>query len=337
MKKFFYLVAIATLMMTSCSKSDEIINEGNGQEDLQIKFGSTTMSVDVAGTRAPVDAQAAIAGLQLVRVADYTASADWNAASVNIATTATAAWNSTNSKYDLTVTTPQYYNADPDFYSAFTAYAPAATFAAGNGTTTFPTAQWTIDGKTDILVSSASAAGTKATTIPLNFSLQHALLQLRFFLVADAAAQTAWGAVTGIEILNSSNSAIATLPAATMNFPASATPATDLSDIPVYAYGTDNVLADANKVALPTTATANEQAYVMLAPNTVDNNKQFKIKVYTEKSNTDGVELTVTLADAPVAGDSYAVTLTFRATLIEFTATLTDWVTTGKTGTGTVE
>lgn len=147
------------------------------------------------------------------------------------------------------------------------------------------------------------------------------------------------GDVTGIEILNSANSAIATLPAATMNFPNAAVPGTDLSDISVYAYGTDTKLSTSNKIALPLYAAlpTNEHVYVMIAPNTVDINKQFKIKVYTEKSNADGVELTVTLNDAPAAGDSYAVNLEFKATIINFTATLANWVDAGKTGAGTVE
>lgn len=196
MKKFFYLVAMATVMMTSCSKSDEMI-ENNGPEDLRIKFGSSAMSVDVK-TRGPVNAQAAINDLQLVRIADYKTATgvvdEWNATTVAVATTATSAWNSTNSNYDLTVAAPQYYNADPAYTSEFTAYAPAATFAAGNGTSTYPTATWSIDGKTDILVSSTVAKGTKVNTTPLNFPLQHKLLQLRFFLYADgAASQTAWG------------------------------------------------------------------------------------------------------------------------------------------------
>lgn len=342
MKKFFYLVAMATVMMTSCSKSDEMI-ENNGPEDLRIKFGSSAMSVDVK-TRGPVNAQAAINDLQLVRIADYKTATgvvdEWNATTVAVATTATSAWNSTNSNYDLTVAAPQYYNADPAYTSEFTAYAPAATFAAGNGTSTYPTATWSIDGKTDILVSSTVAKGTKVNTTPLNFPLQHKLLQLRFFLYADgAASQTAWGDVTGIEILNSANSAIATLPAATMNFPNAAVPGTDLSDISVYAYGTDTKLSTSNKIALPLYAAlpTNEHVYVMIAPNTVDINKQFKIKVYTEKSNADGVELTVTLNDAPAAGDSYAVNLEFKATIINFTATLANWVDAGKTGAGTVE
>jgi len=334
MKKFFYLVAMATVMMTSCSKSDEMTIE-SGVEDLQIKFGSSAMSVDVK-TRGPINAQAAINGLQLVRVTDHlTSAADWSTATV--ATTATAAWNSTNTNYDLTPAAAQYYNADPLLYSTFTAYAPAATFASA----ATPTATWTIDGKTDILVSSSADSGTKANGTPLttlNFSLAHKLLQLRFILVADgAAAQTVWGAVTGIEVLSSPKSAIATLPAATMSFPNS-TPATDLISIPVYAYGTDNVLSSTNKITLPTATPTTEDVYAMVAPNTVNGSDQFKIKVYTE-NNTDGTELTVTLDDTPAAtgGDSYAITLTFKATVITFTATLANWVDAGKTGSGTVE
>jgi len=341
MKKFFYLVAMATVMMTSCSKSDEMTIE-SGVEDLKIKFGSSAMSVDVK-TRGPINAQAAITDLQLVRVTDHlTSAADWSTAAV--ATTATAAWNSTNTNYDLTPATAQYYNVDPLLYSTFTAYAPAATFASA----ATPTATWTIDGKTDILVSSAVAEGTKAngSTSPvtaLNFPLEHKLLQLRFTLLADgAAAQTAWGAVTGIEILDSPNSAIATLPAATMSFP-DAAPA-DLTNISVYAYGLDDVLSASNKVTLPlaadvaATPLANEHVYAMVAPNTVNGSDQFKIKVYTE-NNADGTELTVTLDDTPDAdgGDSYAITLTFKATVITFEATLANWVEAGKTGWGTVE
>ena len=328
MKKFFYLVAMATVMMTSCSKSDEMTIE-NGVEDLKIKFGSSTMSVE-AKTRGVITAGEQIAGLQIVNAPDYSGTADWTDAEIKSNTIATANVSSTG---DLTnLSKSFYYNVDKTKYSTFTAYYPAATTFTDATGSAAPIASWTIDGKTDVIVNTdGNVSGTKTnatTNTTLDFELAHKLLQLRFFLVAqNSGAITQWGNVTAIEVVETPTTASFTLPAGAVIY-------TNNGEVDVYGVGSD--------VLLPTTTlttSKTEQGYALVAPSTTQNSDSkftYKLKVYTT-NHTTGEDVTIVLDNTSKAGDSYEITLTFKATEIQFTAALADWVTLNNVGSGDVE
>lgn len=107
---------------------------------------------------------------------------------------------------NLTFATVPTYDLNNN-YAFFAAYHPKGTAGSNKAT-------WTIDGKTDIITTSAWNAGNYAAPVTTGMTFNHQLAQLEVICKADpaagvseAAVQSAWGKITGIELVNTSNTA----------------------------------------------------------------------------------------------------------------------------------
>ena len=186
-----------------------------------------------------------------------------------------------------------------------------------------------------------------------SFEFKHLLTKLIVKVKAhDGAAQNVWGDITGITLVKAMNGDVFDTAEVTLATGAAATgtafsnPATDgmaFYRIDAAAY-TDNAVDDAdNKIAL--TTTAEEVAYSLVAPITAENGvKHFTLSVDTKLGETVTTkEVSFDLYKAKVGeedpavfsgdtqGKAFEVTLTFKATEIVATATVTDWVKGGNT------
>ena len=217
------------------------------------------------------------------------------------------------------------------------------------------TAKYTFDGKTDVMAA-AEVSGKKSTamagTVP-SFEFKHLLTKLIVKVKAeDEAAQNVWGDITGITLVKAMNGDVFDTAEVTLATGAAET-GTAFSNaaadgmafyrIDAAAY-TDNAVDDAdNKIAL--TTTAEEVAYSLVAPITAENGvKHFTLSVDTKLGETVTTkEVSFDLYKAKVGeedpavfsgdtqGKAFEVTLTFKATEIVATATVTDWVKGGNT------
>ncbi|MDD2425915.1 MAG: fimbrillin family protein [Bacteroidales bacterium] len=313
MKKLLIAV-LAVITIASCTKS-------NPEENLvPINFGSGLL----VSTKAPITSgetglvEAQLTGVQILRAADGS-SAVWDTVS-SVRTTATI-----DTDGDVTPASTQYYNADGT-KAWLMGYYPAATSLAANK------ASWTIDGDQDIIVAPSTDAGTKndnpLPTVALAFKLK--LTQVQFKVKAqDAAAIDFWGTLTYIKVnaatklqltLSNNTSAASALAAA------SEPDATDLT--------TKGVTFP---VTFETHATNYDAGYLMVLPTVLG-----AVKVKTSKGTEQTISVsglegdTEGVPNALVAGKAYEITLTFTATGITMTATVTAWAT-GDPGTGTVQ
>lgn len=186
-----------------------------------------------------------------------------------------------------------------------------------------------------------------------SFEFKHLLTKLIVKVKAhDEAAQNVWGDITGITLVKAMNGDVFDTAEVTLATGAAATgtaafsnPAVDgmaFYRIDAAAY-TDNAVDDAdNKIAL--TTTAEEVAYSLVAPIIADNDaKHITLKVDTKLGETvttkevsfDLYKVNDTDEALPFTGDTqgkaFEITLTFKATEIVATATVTDWVKGGNT------
>lgn len=211
-------------------------------------------------------------------------------------------------------------------------------------------AKYTFDGKTDVMAA-AEVSGKKSTamagTVP-SFTFNHLLTKLIVKVKAEnEAAQNVWGDITGITLVKAMNGDVFDTAEVTLATGAATTgtafsnPAADgmaFYRIDAAAY-TDNAVDDAdNKIAL--TTTAEEVAYSLVAPITAENGvKHFTLSVDTKLGETVTTkEVSFDLYKAKVGeedpavfsgdtqGKAFEITLTFKATEIVATATVTDWV-----------
>lgn len=194
-------------------------------------------------------------------------------------------------------------------------------------------------------------SGKKSTamagTVP-SFTFNHLLTKLIVKVKAEnEAAQNVWGDITGITLVKAMNGDVFDTAEVTLATGAATTgtafsnPAADgmaFYRIDAAAY-TDNAVDDAdNKIAL--TTTAEEVAYSLVAPITAENGvKHFTLSVDTKLGETVTTkEVSFDLYKAKVGeedpavfsgdtqGKAFEITLTFKATEIVATATVTDWV-----------
>lgn len=345
MKKL-YVPVLALLTLASCSKS-ELANRPVVENDM-VEIMATSKALTIE-TRAPFEGQIA---------SDNTLTA------VVLGSTSTGDYTETTPRYcdgEMTFTddnttavsfaTPQYYPvSDATIYLC--ALYPTALADWKDIATT---AKYTFDGKTDVMAA-AEVNGKKSTamagTVP-SFEFKHLLTKLVVKVKAEnEAAQNVWGDITGITLVKAMNGDVFDTAEVTLATGAATTgtafsnPATDgmaFYRIDAAAY-TDNAVDDAdNKIAL--TTTAEEVAYSLVAPITAENGvKHFTLSVDTKLGETVTTkEVSFDLYKAKVGeedpavfsgdtqGKAFEVTLTFKATEIVATATVTDWVKGGNT------
>lgn len=344
MKKL-YVPVLALLTLASCSKS-ELANRPVVENDM-VEIMATSKALTIE-TRAPFEGQIADGNNLTAVVLGSTTSGDYTETTPRYCDgEMTFADNTTAASF----ATPQYYPVSdaPIFLCALypTALADWKDIAT--------TAKYTFDGKTDVMAA-AEVSGKKSTamagTVPF-FEFKHLLTKLIVKVKAeDEAAQNVWGDITGITLVKAMNGDVFDTAEVTLATGAAAT-GTAFSNaaadgmafyrIDAAAY-TDNAVDDAdNKIAL--TTTAEEAAYSLVAPITAENGvKHFTLSVDTKLGETVTTkEVSFDLYKAKVGeedpavfsgdtqGKAFEVTLTFKATEIVATATVTDWVKGGNT------
>lgn len=344
MKKL-YVPVLALLTLASCSKS-ELANRPVVENDM-VEIMATSKALTIE-TRAPFEGQIADGNNLTAVVLGSTTSGDYTETTPRYCDGEMMFADNTTA---ASFATPQYYPvSDATIYLC--ALYPTALADWKDIATT---AKYTFDGKTDVMAA-AEVNGKKSTamagTVP-SFEFKHLLTKLIVKVKAyDEAAQNVWGDITDITLVKAMNGDVFDTAEVTLATGAAAT-GTAFSNaaadgmafyrIDAAAY-TDNAVDDAdNKIAL--TTTAEEVAYSLVAPITAENGvKHFTLSVDTKLGETVTTkEVSFDLYKAKVGeedpavfsgdtqGKAFEVTLTFKATEIVATATVTDWVKGGNT------
>lgn len=345
MKKL-YVPVLALLTLASCSKS-ELANRPVVENDM-VEIMATSKALTIE-TRAPFEGSIASDNTLTAVVLGSTTTADYTTRYCD--GTITFA-DDTNAKgFD---TTPKYYPvSDATVY--FCALYPTALADWKDIATT---AKYTFDGKTDVMAA-AEKEGKKSTAMAgthPSFEFKHLLTKLVVKVKAeDENAQNVWGDITGISLVKANNSSVFDTAEVTLATGAAATGTAfsnaaadgmafyhiNAAATPAY---TDNAVdATDNKIELTTDAVA--AAYSLVAPIIAENGvKHFTLSVDTKLDETVTTkEVSFDLYKAKVGeedpavfsgdtqGKAFEVTLTFKATEIVATATVTDWVKGGNT------
>lgn len=342
MKKL-YVPVLALLTLASCSKS-ELANRPVVENDM-VEIMATSKALTIE-TRAPFEGSIASNNTLTAVVLGSTTAADYTTTYCDGEMTFTDD-NTTAVGFN---TTPKYYPVNDDMVYFCALYPTPAT----DWKDIAATAKYTFDGKKDVMAaaqqSNNKSGAMKATPDVPSFEFKHLLTKLVVKVKAeDEAAQKVWGNITAISLIKANNDAVFDTAEVTLATGAATTgtafsnPAADgmaFYRIDAAAY-TDNAVDDAdNKIAL--TTTAEEVAYSLVAPITAGNSADhFTLKVSTDLDGTPTVkEVSLKLSTAdeiPVVftgdtqGQAFEITLTFKATEIVATATVTDWVKGGNT------
>lgn len=305
MKKVFL---IASLIILGCTKeAPEKIPPPPDEIQVPIGFGA-----GIINTKAPIESVSGVPstqidGIQILRQDVHkNSSPSWNTVS---SVTATASFFTTG---NFVVNPLQYHNSNKNQYSHFTAYYPGVNENSVATTLSNGVATFTITGQEDIISAPSASAQGNGNPIPVALTFSHKLSQVQIYIkAASAGAISAWGNITTVK---ATSPTVLTLNVSTQALAQHATPAvTDLSTgKPSQALTTDFVSFGS----------------ILVYPGALT------IKVAS--ANVPEQTVTITPSITTVAGSAHRIDLTFTATAINFSATLTDWVT-GTAGTGTVQ
>ncbi len=336
MKKFF-VPALVLLSLASCSKS-ELGGRPDAMGDMvEIKAVSTAQTIEV---RAPFEGQIGTGNELTAVVLGSKTSGDYTTCYCE--GEMTFADNSTAVSYS----TPQYYPVDDSKVYFCALYPAPATGWTINGTT----ADYTFDGKTDVMVAkevegqkSAAVAGTHPA-----FTFNHLLTKLVVSVVAENdAAIAVWGNVTAISLAKANNAAVNSAVQVALKEGTAATATAFSTEVaagmPFYGMDdtsySDDAVSATNVITLTTTAA--KAAYSLVAPFTANNvNDHIELQVVTDLNGTTTtknipLKLKVAGGAADFAGDTqgkaFEISLTFKATDIQATATVTEWAEEGST------
>jgi hypothetical protein len=211
---------------------------------------------------------------------------------------------------------------------------------------TATTAAFAFNGSHDVMAAAQTTTNkalAQGGTYP-TLAFAHLLTKLVIKVVAsDAAAITAWGNVTKIELVKAKGSAPnskATVTLATGAAVRASAFSVPLNPFPFYVVtgGTTyaNTAFTGQTLALTTTSTV--AAYSLVAPILADGgitpgSADFELKVYTDKAPVAGVDVPVGLLtnlSAAYAGETqgkaFDITLTFKGSEIKAKATVSPWV-----------
>lgn len=336
MKKVF-IVLIAVSALAACSKEPG----GTADGRVEIKLASKTLTVSTKtpfdgtiGTRNPL---LAFVPVTADAEGDYTTPLDGSHGYMNFTDSGTSAVGFVSK--DGSTPAPKYYPADgSEVYLC-------GLFPHDAWTEPTTTASATIDGKSD-LMSTLQIATTKVDVqqggTPETLEFKHLLTRLNIEMTADdAVALESWGDVTGLTLVKvgkdiPANSAAVTLSVGEASFSGEApTQCYTLSDATITADAPVSLSSDKQNPA---------KAYVLCEPVDAENNDtDYTLSVTTTK-NTTPYEIPLELvfdADftedkSDTAGQSFTVTLTFKATQIMAKAIVTPWEDAG-TSTGVVQ
>lgn len=292
-------IAATIAAMTACTSESDPVDQIEAKVPIELNAGVIEVSSKAVVNKGDAfEAQVIASATQ----GDYT----------------TSSWNgdiAVNSNGKVTFAPIQYYPTDGSTMY-MTGYSPRA--IATNGIVAY-----TIEGNNDIMVSQEES-GSKTDKTDKALAFEHLLTQLQIKVIAaDAAAITAWGTITSIEVVNASTSVELNL--GTKKLAAAAVPAVK------------NVRVDkdltTNPVTLPNLANSEQAASagsVMVLPS----DTKYQLLIKTEK-NTTGITVDPTVTTT-VASTAYEITLTFKTANVDAIASAGEWKTVSG-GTGTVE
>jgi hypothetical protein len=297
---------IASLIILGCTKeAPEKIPPPPDEIQVPIGFGA-----GIINTKAPIESVSGVPstqidGIQILRQDVHkNSSPTWSTVS---SVTATASFF-TNGNF--IVNPLQYHNSNQNKYSHFTAYYPgvnenSVATALSNGVATF-----TITGQEDIISAPSATAQGSSSSIPVALTFSHKLSQLQIYIKADnEGAIAAWGDITAVK---ATSPTVLTLNITSQTLAENGTP------------------LDLSTGESPQALTTSFASFgtILVYPGTLT------IKVTS--ANVPEQTVTITGLSSTTAGHAHRIDLTFTATAINFSATLTDWVN-GTTGSGTVE
>ncbi len=308
---------IVFLLIFGCTKeAPEKLPIPSGDEpQIPINFGG-----GIINTKAPILSTSGIPttqidGIQILRQNVKSTSPTWSTVS---SVTATATFFNFASDpgsgiYNFVVDPKQYFHTQKQYYNHFTAYYPGVNENAVATTIASGVATFTITGQEDIISApTVNAGNSQAQSLPVSFVFSHKLSQVQIYVkAASAGAGTAWGNVTAVK---ATSATVLNLTVSTQTLAQNATP----------------VVTDLSTGQSPQALTTDFVSFgsILVFPGTLT------IKVTT--ANVAEQTVTISPSITTVAGSSHRIDLTFTATAINFSATLTDWVT-GTSGTGTVQ
>ena len=225
--------------------------------------------------------------------------------------------------------TPKYYDGDNNTY--LVGLYPTSWGTPGTDTYTL-----TIDGKTDAMAS-APITVNKATNAgdgtPGNLEFKHKLTKLLVNAKASEG-EDYWGKITGIELTAAGSANLQKTISVTATDMTSFTFGGDDADpIPFYSWtGTTNY-TDNSTLDVELSSIATDIAYTLCAPITADGTDDFKVKITLDNGNAYEVNVGLEKSQKAgggaftenTAGYAFTIALDFKATIIEATATITDW------------
>lgn len=329
MKKLF-LSALAVAAMASCSKNEPITDGGA----VEILASSVARSIE---TRAPFEGTitdgTSLKARVLVSAADGDYTTRYHDGNITFTNSGAAGFE-----------TPAYYPV-----SGSTLYL-CGLYPADNWQNPTTSAEYTFDGKTDIMAAaqkSSSKSNAQGGSHP-QLEFKHLLTKLVIKAEADdAAAITSWGNITEISLIQAGTSSPYTKATVTLKDGIAATGtafSTTQDSFPFYTI-TDGSTFNDTPFAAQTVAITEEGAnvaYSLVAPISATGSGDFKIRIKTknqteaEQTNeatinlkgTDGLEA----FSGDTQGKSFVITLTFKATEIKATATVAAWENGGEAG-----
>lgn len=326
MKKSMFLL-LAVVAMASCTQSDVIELVPN--ENVEIKLTSSAIAAETM-TRAPYEGTIEESNSLAARVLVSETTANYTTTSVNDQMTFTD-----NGTTEVGFATPKYYPVDNR-----TLYICGLYPFEGWGNPANDECKFTFNGSQDIMAApekSSTKDASKAGTYP-QLEFKHLLTQLMIKAVAeDEAAIEHWGKLTDITLTkigpNNPSSAV-TVKLSTGAADESTAFSTPLEDgMSFWVKGASPEAAFTSQTKELTTG-GEEVAYSMVAPlKNATGTADYTLAVKTEKSGSTPVSVPVNLRvksndglyTASTQGKRFVVTLTFKATAIQATATVKDW------------
>lgn len=328
MKKYL-LFAFSLCLLSACG-SDEGISPEN-TEQVPIMLSAKSLSIGVE-TKAPYILTTPNADTTLVaRVISSQATGNYSTLYSDGSMTFVSA---AKVGYTGTPTGTNYYPAN-DALLYFSGLHPSADWTL-SGTNQ---ASRTFNGSIDVMY--AKEVSAKKTTSPAALAFDHLLTLLHVSVkAADAAAITAWGNITKIELTQAGENAVKGKVEVTMGttLSSSFSVVSEVTVIPFYtASESDEVIAYGSTEFTSQTLTTSEAlaAYSMVEAITADGTKDYTLKIYSA-NNTAGTSVDIGLKGtggsnftSTTQGKSFDIALTFSTTAIEATATVAAWTPSG--------